>query len=69
METKSSADGDDLFHPKPERFVSLMMAVIKSKGISDRVTIQSFDPRALQVLHRTNPGQTTALLVIYSYYL
>jgi glycerophosphoryl diester phosphodiesterase len=63
METKSSPEGDDLFHPKPERFVALVMAVVRSKGISSRVTIQSFDPRTLQVLHRTDPGQTTALLV------
>jgi glycerophosphoryl diester phosphodiesterase len=63
METKSSPEGDDLYNPKPERFVALLMAVIKSRGIGSRVTIQSFDPRTLQVLHRTDPGQTTALLV------
>jgi glycerophosphoryl diester phosphodiesterase len=63
METKSSPNGDDLFHPKPEQFVALVMAVVKSRGIGGRVTIQSFDPRTLQVLHKTDPGQTTALLV------
>lgn len=63
IETKSSPQGDDLYHPKPEKFVALLMAVIKSKGIGSRVTIQSFDPRTLQVLHRIDPGQTTALLV------
>ena len=63
IETKSSPDGDDIYHPKPERFVSLVMGVIRSKGIAGRVTIQSFDPRTLQVLHKTDPGQTTALLV------
>jgi glycerophosphoryl diester phosphodiesterase len=63
METKSSPDGDDLYHPKPERFVALVMAVVKSRGIGGRVTIQSFDPRTLQALHKTDPGQTTALLV------
>jgi glycerophosphoryl diester phosphodiesterase len=63
METKSSPDGDGLFHPKPEQFVALVMAVVKSRGIGSRVTIQSFDPRTLQVLHKKDPGQTTALLV------
>ena len=63
METKSTPEGDDLYHPKPERFVALMMEIVKAKGIAGRVTIQSFDPRTLQVLHRTDPGQTTALLV------
>lgn len=63
IETKSSPDGDDIYHPKPDRFVALIMSVIRSRGIASRVTIQSFDPRTLQVLHNTNPGQTTALLV------
>ena len=63
METKSTPEGDDIYHPKPERFVALLMGVVKAKGIAGRVTIQSFDPRTLQVLHRTDPGQTTALLV------
>jgi glycerophosphoryl diester phosphodiesterase len=63
METKSSPDGDDIAHPGPERFVSLLMGVVRAKGIAGRVTIQSFDPRTLQVLHRQDPQQTTALLV------
>ncbi|MDO6430721.1 glycerophosphodiester phosphodiesterase family protein [Flavitalea sp. BT771] len=63
METKSSPDGDNILHPEPGQFVALVMAVVKSRGIGSRVTIQSFDPRTLQVLHRTDPGQTTALLV------
>ncbi|HVU56867.1 MAG TPA: glycerophosphodiester phosphodiesterase family protein [Puia sp.] len=63
METKSSPAGDDIYHPKPERFVELLMGVIQSKGIASRVTIQSFDPRTLQVLHRMDAGMVTALLV------
>jgi len=63
IETKSSPEGDDLYHPKPDRFVALVMAVVRSRGIGSRVTIQSFDPRTLQVLHATDPRQTTALLV------
>lgn len=63
METKSTPEGDDIYHPKPERFVTLLMDVIKSKGIASRVTIQSFDPRTLQVLHKMDAGMVTALLV------
>jgi len=63
METKSTLEGDDIYHPKPERFVTLLMDVIKSKGIASRVTIQSFDPRTLQVLHKMDAGVLTALLV------
>lgn len=63
METKISPDGDDLFHPKPEEFVKLMMSVIRSKGIAKRVTIQSFDPRTLVLVHRDYPEMKTALLI------
>lgn len=63
METKSTPQGDDISNPKPQRFVELLMDVIKSKGIASRVTIQSFDPRTLQVLHKMDAGMVTALLV------
>ena len=63
METKSTPDGDDRFHPKPEPFVALLMGVIKAKGIEDRVIIQSFDPRTLRIVHRDYPAQQTALLI------
>lgn len=63
METKSTPQGDDIYHPKPEPFVALLMGVVKLKGISGRVIIQSFDPRTLQIVHRDYPAQTTALLI------
>jgi len=50
-------------HPAPERFVALLMGVVKEKGIGSRVTIQSFDPRTLRIVHRDYPAQTTAYLV------
>ena len=63
METKCSPEGDGVAHPAPEEFVSLMMGVVKSRGILSRVTIQSFDPRTLRIVHRDYPEQVTALLV------
>ncbi len=63
METKSSPAGDNIFHPGPEKFVTLIMDVVKAKGIRSRVIIQSFDPRTLQILHKMYPDQRTALLV------
>ncbi|RFM26325.1 glycerophosphodiester phosphodiesterase family protein [Deminuibacter soli] len=63
IETKSQPAGDGVYHPAPDVFVQLLMQVIKQKGITPRVTIQSFDPRTLQVLHKTDPGVVTALLV------
>jgi glycerophosphoryl diester phosphodiesterase len=63
IETKTQPLTDNVFHPAPEEFVSLLMKVIESKKISDRVIIQSFDPRTLQIVHRDYPGIKTALLV------
>lgn len=62
IETKTSPSGDLLFHPKPEEFVDLLMAVIKEKGMEDFVTIQSFDPRTLIYLHKKYPAIKTAML-------
>ena len=63
IETKSTPDGDDIFHPKPGAFVDLLMAVVQEEGIADRTTIQSFDPRTLQYLKQHHPEMRSALLV------
>ncbi|RMG30770.1 MAG: glycerophosphodiester phosphodiesterase [Bacteroidetes bacterium] len=62
IETKSSPEGDGVFHPEPATFVKLLMEVIQSKGIEDRCSIQSFDPRTLQVAHQQYPGMELVLL-------
>lgn len=64
IETKCSPEGDDKFHPGPEVFAGMVMEVIKKKKIADRVTIQSFDVRTLQVIHKTDPRQVLAYLVM-----
>jgi glycerophosphoryl diester phosphodiesterase len=63
IETKSDPAGDDLFHPRPEPFADKLMEVIRKKGIAERVIIQSFDNRTLQVMHRKYPKVRTALLI------
>ena len=63
IETKTSPVNDGVFHPAPEEFVDLLMAVIQEKGMIDFVTIQSFDYRTLQYLHRKYPTVKTAMLV------
>jgi glycerophosphoryl diester phosphodiesterase len=63
IETKTTPDGDGINHPAPEEFVRLLLAVVNEKGIQHRVIIQSFDPRTLEVVHRTQPALRTALLV------
>jgi glycerophosphoryl diester phosphodiesterase len=63
IETKSLAITDGIFHPGPETFVRLLMREIESAGLQEKVIIQSFDFRTLQVLHRTQPSIKTAALV------
>jgi len=64
METKCSPEGDGIYHPGPDVFSALVMDVINKKHIADRVTIQSFDIRTLQIIHKNFPKQTTALLIM-----
>jgi len=63
IETKCLPAGDGRFHPKPEEFVELLMAVIKEKGVEERVIIQSFDFRTLKYLHEKYPSIKTAMLI------
>ena len=63
IETKTNPEFDGVFHPKPEEFVELLMAVIKEKGIEDHVIIQSFDFRTLQYLHQHYSTIKTAMLI------
>jgi len=50
IETKLSPAGDGIYNPKPEQFVKIMMEVVNARAIKERLTIQSFDVRTLQIL-------------------
>jgi glycerophosphoryl diester phosphodiesterase len=63
IETKTQPTTDGSYHPSPGDFVHTLMNVINSANISDRVIIQSFDFRTLQVLHKRYPAVKTAALV------
>lgn len=63
IETKCTPATDNIFHPKPDQFVDLLMKIIEQKGIENRVFIQSFDVRSLQYLHPKYPTIKTVLLV------
>jgi glycerophosphoryl diester phosphodiesterase len=63
IEIKSKQDGDGKFHPPVEEFVDRVMKVINDKNVASRTIIQSFDPRALQVMHKKYPGVATSLLI------
>jgi glycerophosphoryl diester phosphodiesterase len=63
IETKTQPATDNIYHPAPEEFVNLLMKVINNARISNRVIIQSFDFRTLQVLHKKYPNMKTAALI------
>ena len=63
IETKTLPATDNIFHPAPEEFVELLMKVIKENDMEDYVTIQSFDFRTLQYLHKNYPTIPTAMLI------
>lgn len=63
IEVKSQPDGDEVLHPEPDRFVSLVLQTVKEAGVENHVTIQSFDVRSLHSLHAQAPDITLALLI------
>ncbi|MGY3213952.1 glycerophosphodiester phosphodiesterase family protein [Mucilaginibacter sp. HD30] len=63
IETKTSPAGDNILHPAPEEFVEKLMEVILSKKIDQRVIIQSFDTRTLEIIHKKYPKIPTSYLV------
>lgn len=63
IETKCTPEGDGVFHPAPAEFVKLLMTVLVEKKVLDRVTIQSFDVRTLQIVREKYPAVRLALLV------
>lgn len=63
IETKTLPATDNVYHPAPGKFIDLLMEVILVKGISDRVTIQSFDYRTLQYLKKNYPRIKVSILI------
>jgi glycerophosphoryl diester phosphodiesterase len=63
IEIKSLPGYDGLFSPEVDEFVRLALEIIKSEKISKRTTLQSFDVRALESIHRQAPKIKTVLLV------
>ncbi len=63
IETKSQPANDNIFHPAPETFTTLLLDVVIAGNILDRTTIQSFDPRTLRIAHNLHPDMSLALLV------
>jgi glycerophosphoryl diester phosphodiesterase len=62
IEIKSQPEKDDIEHPKTAEFVELVMNVLKDRNIIDRMNIQSFDVRPLQLIHQKDPAIKLAFL-------
>jgi glycerophosphoryl diester phosphodiesterase len=63
IEVKSQPDWDGLRHPPIEDFVRMVVSEIRSLGIEQFVTVQSFDVRALNALHRQAPDLQLSFLI------
>ncbi len=50
--------------PAPESFVKTLLAVIRDAGMTERVMIQSFDWRTLELVQRLEPGMRTVYLTV-----
>lgn len=63
IEIKSSAEGDNKFHPSPEEFSDLVYNLLDEYLPMERVVIQSFDFRVLKYWHKKYPTVRLAALV------
>jgi glycerophosphoryl diester phosphodiesterase len=63
IETKIDPDHPDE-SPDPERFVSLLLGLVEAERFTDRVMIQSFDWRTLQLMQQRAPKIPTVYLTL-----
>jgi glycerophosphoryl diester phosphodiesterase len=63
IELKSLPEGDGIYHPTPGIFSDLVVDLIASESKLERVSLQSFDFRVLNYLHKTHPEIELAALV------
>ncbi|HRD95443.1 MAG TPA: glycerophosphodiester phosphodiesterase [Rubrivivax sp.] len=65
IETKINPHAPDATLP-PEEFVQVLLGAIRQAGMVDRVMVQSFDWRTLEILHRVEPAIRTMYLSVAS---
>lgn len=63
IEIKSNKGDDGQKHPPVEEFVDLVMDEIVKANIKSRTILQSFDDRALQIMHHKYPNIALSLLI------
>lgn len=64
IETKTSKARDGIYQPAPEEFVKRLMKIIYQAKVQDRIIIQSFDPRTLEIVRRDYPKVTVMLITV-----
>jgi glycerophosphoryl diester phosphodiesterase len=62
IEIKSAEKTDGFDQPAPDEYMKIVMKVLDAKNLGNRMIIQSFDMRPLQVIHRTHPKVATGYL-------
>lgn len=62
IELKSKLDWSGVFVPFPDVFSSLVLKEIKALGIENKLTLQSFDTRILEQLHKMDANVKLVLL-------
>tara|TARA_B100000287_G_scaffold78346_1_gene70447 strand:+ start:2820 stop:3692 length:873 start_codon:yes stop_codon:yes gene_type:complete len=67
IEIKSTEKSDLIFHPTPKDFSDLVLSVIDTFDLKDRVTIQSFDFRVLKYIKKFHPDIKLSVLVSENY--
>lgn len=63
VEIKSSSEGDDIYHPRPQKFLDSVLDVLSANGVLARTTLLCFDGRVLRLAHQQAPALATCLLV------
>lgn len=63
VEIKSSPKTDGVEQPAPPEMVRRVMDVLVAKRLGDRLFVQSFDERPLQIIHREYPNILLGYLV------
>lgn len=63
IEMKTRPEWDNTHTLPPYEFAQLLVARIQELGLEENVTIQSFDPRSLEAVHKLAPELPLVLLV------
>ncbi len=63
IEIKSKPEFDGIYSPHIDIYTDLVLKLIKSKGITSRTTLQSFDTRTLEYIYSKTRRVEIALLV------